>query len=117
MAMRVVVGGGGVSTEPIGFLGISFLSWHIKGRESSGLFAVFVRDGAVNIPDNCVVSLEKLDLNFVNISRDREGEGRDALSRFCNVDRICRGFFSIDCYPFQLTEFSVNVLVIEAPQY
>jgi hypothetical protein len=95
MAVRVGVGGGGVSAESIGFLSMAFFSWHVKGRKSSGLVAVFVRDGAVDAPSNCVVSLGKLNLNFVDISRDREGEGRDAMGGFCNVERIYRGFFSI----------------------
>jgi hypothetical protein len=59
--------------------------------------------------------LGELNLNFVDISRDREGEGRDAPSGFCDVERINRRFFSVDCHPLQLTEFSVDVLVIEAP--
>ncbi len=111
----MIEGGGGVSTESIGFLSVTFLSWHVKGRKSSGLVAVFVRDGAVDTPSNCVVSLGKSNLNFVDISRDREGEGRDALGGFCDVERINRGFFSVDCYPLQFAEFSVDVLVIEAP--
>ena len=115
MAMRVSDRGGGVGTESIGFLSVTFLSWHVKGRKSSGLVAVFVRDGAVDTPSNCIVSLGELNLNFVDISRDREGEGRDAPSGFCDVERINRRFFSVDCHPLQLTEFSVDVLVIEAP--
>ena len=110
-----MVEGGGVGIESIGFLSVAFLSWHVKGRKSSGLVAVFVRDGAVDTPSNCVVSLGKLNLNFVDISRDREGEGRDAPSGFCDVERINRRLFSVDCHPLQLTEFSVDVLVIEAP--
>ncbi len=101
--------------ESIGFLSVTFLSWHVKGRKSSGLVAVFVRDGAVDTPSNCIVSLGELNLNFVDISRDREGEGRDAPSGFCDVERVNRRFFSVDCHPLQLTEFSVDVLVIEAP--
>ena len=115
MAVRIGGRGGGVGIESVGFLSVPFLSWHVKGRKSSGLVAVFVRDGAVDTPSNCVVSLGKLNLNFVDISRDRVGEGRDAMGGLCNVERIYRGFLSIDCYPFQLAEFSVNVLVIEAP--
>jgi hypothetical protein len=110
-----VIERGGVGIESIGFLSVTFLSWHVKGRKSSGLVAVFVRDGAVDTPSNCIVSLGELNLNFVDISRDREGEGRDAPSGFCDVERINRRFFSVDCHPLQLTEFSVDVLVIEAP--
>ena len=113
--MRVGGRGGGVGIESVGFLSLPFLSWHVKGRKSSGLVAVFVRDGAVDTPSNCIVSLGELNLNFVDISRDREGEGRDAPSGFCDVERINRGFFSVNCYPLQLAEFSVDVLVIEAP--
>ena len=115
MAMRVSSRGGGVGIESIGFLSVTFLSWHVKGRKSSGLVAVFVRDGAVDTPSNCVVSLGELNLNFVDIPSDREGEGRDAPSGFCDVERINRRFFSVDCYLLQLAEFSVDVLVIEAP--
>ena len=115
MAMRVSDRGGGVGIESVGFLSVTFLSWHVKGRKSSGLVAVFVRDGAVDTPSNCIVSLGELNLNFENVSWDREGEGGGVLSCFCNVDGICRRFFSTDSNPFQLTEFSVDVLVIEAP--
>jgi hypothetical protein len=59
--------------------------------------------------------LGELNLNFVDISRDREGEGRGASSGFCNVERVNRRFFSIDCHPLQLAEFPVDVLVVEAP--
>ena len=104
-----------MALSPIGFLSVTFLSWHVKGRKSSGLVAVFVRDGAVDTPSNCIVSLGELNLNFVDILRNREGEGRDAPSGFCDVERINRRFFSVDCHPLQLTEFSVDVLVIEAP--
>jgi len=115
MAVRIGGRGGGVGIESVGFLSVAFLSWHVKGRKSSGLVAVFVRDGAVNTPSNCIVALGELNLNFVDISRDREGEGRDASSGFCDVERVNRRFFSIDCHPLQLAEFPVDILVVEAP--